>query len=565
VIAADDEPYMPTSFAAHLQRVATVAPNAVAIIQGGSTLTWAEFDDHAARVAGYLEHHGLGPGSRVAIAAPNRPEYLVALLGAFKIGASVANVNYRYRRGEIAYLLNDCHAQAVIFAGELAGEVMAAVSESPTCQVLVSVGTLADSAHATTEVTNLEDIVTSHPPVSAVAESPDNEWLLYTGGTTGMPKAVVGMESERLGVLYSIALTNMGVADTRIAPERAAACTAAAVPRPVYFTAAPLMHGTGLYCALIALVGGATIVLAASPTYDAEDVLHTLTVQRVTDMHVVGDAMMLPLVDELDSGHTRHRYDLSRLARIQSSGTVWSREVKERMLAHADVTQLDMIAATEGGPFAIAESSRRRPPKDSAAFVLSPIAQLLGPDGDVLERDSLEVGLLAVVTSPNARYLGDEQKTAQTFRDIGGVRYAVPGDLATFNADGTLRLLGRGSSVINTGGEKVYADEVEAVLRNHPLVADAVVAGAPDERLGQAVGAVLVLRPDARLDASAVATFVAASLGGFKKPRVVRFVPEIRRLASAKPDLAWANAVLAAPAVEHPIEISADTAARSTH
>jgi acyl-CoA synthetase (AMP-forming)/AMP-acid ligase II len=550
---AEDGSYLPTSFAAHLWRVASAASNELAIVQGESTLTWAEFDERAARVAGYLRDRGLEPGGCVAIAATNCPEYLVALLAAFKAAACVANVNYRYRRDEIAYVLNDCGAQAVIFGGELADEVIPAIARTPTCRIVISIGAPPELAPKTEPVVRLEDIATSYPSPAEFAVTGDKEWLLYTGGTTGMPKAVVGTEGERLGVLYSIAVTNLGVADTKIAPERAAACTAAAVPRPVYFTAAPLMHGTGLYCALIALVSGATIVLAASRTYDAEDVLRTLASRRVTDMHVVGDAMMLPVVDALDAAQRRgHHYDLSSLARIQSAGTVWSRRSKERMLAHADITQLDMIAATEGGPFAIAESSRRRPPKDGAAFVLAPSARLLGPEGDFLQPDSFQVGQLAVATTPNARYLGDERKTDQTFRDIDGVRYAVPGDLAAFNTDGTLRLLGRGSSVINTGGEKVYVDEVEAVLRNHPHVADAVVVGIADERLGQVVGAVLTVRSGAELDAATVGAFVAASLSGFKKPRVVRVVPEIRRLASAKPDLNWAKAVLASSGAELP-------------
>ncbi|MFJ8111689.1 AMP-binding protein [Streptomyces sp. NPDC096132] len=522
----------------HLLAVADACADRPAIIQGERVVRWREFAADAARLAADLDRLGIGAGSRVALYCRNRPEYLVALFALFTLDAVPVNVNYRYRATELAYVLRDCQAAGVIHAAEL-GDVVDEVWSGPRIAVDTERGGF-DLASTSAD---------AGPPSGSPAGL--DEWLLYTGGTTGMPKAVVGSQRERLGVNYGIGLGHIGWPGEPDPPvHQVVAYQRENGIEPVYFAVAPLMHGTGLYCALIGMTIGATVVLTESRSFDVTEIARVIGARRVTDMHVVGEAMLLPLVDVLDEARQGGTpYDVGSLRRVQSSGTVWTPRTKRRLLAHADAELTDMIAATEGGPFALSVTSRTRPPADDTPFALVPGARLLRDDGTDVTPGSGEAGVLAAPTAAGAHYLGDPARTATTYRDVDGQRYVAPGDLATVDTDGTVTLLGRGSSVINTGGEKVYPDEVEDALRRHPSVRDVTVAGLPHERFGSVVGAVVV-PADQHADPAELTQFVAARLSSFKKPRVVVFVPEIQRLASGKTDLSWVRKKLESKGVE---------------
>ena len=310
---------------------------------------------------------------------------------------------------------------------------------------------------------------------------------------------------------------------------------------PVLLPASPLMHGTGFFFSLGVLLRGGRVVTLPQRSLDPAALWTAVQQERVEELAIVGDAFAVPLLAELDRAAAAGTpYDLSPLRRIVSSGVRWSTETKRRLLAAGRFTLQDSIAATEGGPFGVSLSGPD-PDSVSSVFTLPDNARVIGPDGADVRPGSGEVGLLASTGNLPLGYLDDPEATAAVFRTIDGVRYAVPGDAATLSADGALTLLGRGSGVINTGGEKVFAEEVEEVLVEHAGVAEAVVVGVPDDRWGSRVAALVVPVPGVELDLDELGAHVGNRLAGYKRPRVVRLVAEIPRTVSGKLDRRWAH------------------------
>ncbi|WP_232665880.1 AMP-binding protein [Pseudonocardia sp. TRM90224] len=521
---------LPDNFASQFELIADLAPTRPAVAAGDRALTWGQFDELADRLAAHLTALGIGADHRVGLAARNSPEYLVALHALFKLRATPINVNYRYRAAEVRHLLESAGARGVIADAELSDVVGEAAARLPAADVLVEIA--ADGGFG--------------PAVAAAPRHPrrprgDAEWLLFTGGTTGYPKAVIGSHTERLRAVRSGGFTTLGI-DPAAGVEALHQALDIDPHGPsglVHLPASPLMHGTGLYSALGTLAVGAPVALLPGRSTTGADLVAAIERHRVTDLTIVGDAFAVRLLDALDAGGAAA---IGSLRRIRSVGAVWSPPVKRRLLAYADVTLLDTIAASEGGVYAVATITRATADDQAGTFTLAPGARLLDPDGHDVEPGSDTVGLLAAPVVADASYEGDAEKTANAFQDIDGVRYSIPGDMALLGADGRLHLLGRGSSVINTGGEKVYADEVELVLRDHPAVRDVVVLGVPDPKWGSAVGAVVALEAGVEATAADLAAFVAARLAGYKKPRRIALVPEVERLNTGKADLRWAGA-----------------------
>lgn len=532
------------NFASHFEHIADLVPERVVVAAGEREVTWARFDELADRLAGYLAAHGVGAGDRVALDARNSPEYLVALHALFKLMAAPVNVNYRYRAAEVRYLLEISGARAVIVDDDLAEVVAEAAGPLPECDLQV----------------RIEPAGGFGSDVAAAERHPrrprgDTEWRLFTGGTTGHPKAVIGSHTERLRSVRSGGFATLGLADTdgMEALHQALDIDPHGPRGMVQLPASPLMHGTGLYSALGALSVGAPVVLLTGRGVTGAGLLAAIARHRVTDLVIVGDAFGLRLLDALDEAAAAGRpLGIDSLRRIRSIGAVWTPGVKRRLLAHADVRLLDTIASAEGGVYAWSEVTRGSV-DEAGTFELVPGARLLDEDGRDVEPGSGVIGLLAAPVVPEAGYEGDPEKTAGSFRDIDGVRYTMPGDLATLDADGRVRLLGRGSTVINTGGEKVFTDEVELALRAHPAVRDAVVLGVPDARWGNVVAAVVSLERGAGADPDELAAFVGSRLAGYKKPRRIAVVPEVRRLNTGKADLVWARRQFGSEAVPAPI------------
>ena len=387
-------------------------------------------------------------------------------------------------------------------------------------------------------------------PAPRIERSGSDILLLYTGGTTGLPKGVIWGHQDLWGALAFSGYVSMGLDMPESAAEvgRIAAELNDGGRSPVNLCAPPLMHGTALFLAIQTFVLGGTVVLLGGRRFDADELLRLVERERVTQISLVGDAFARPIVAALAAAEAAGRpYDLSSVQRVVSTGATFSADSKRGLTSRQPMAILDMIGASEGGPYAINMTLPGQDPGETAAFTATPNTVLF--DDVTWERlppGSGRTGVLAVAGAMPRGYLKDDKKTAATFREIGGVRYTVPGDYAQIDADGTVHLLGRGSVCINTGGEKVYPEEVEVAARTHPGVADCNAVGVPDERFGEAVALVVARAPGqpAVTEAEVIAA-VRERLAAYKAPKVVVFVDEIVRSPAGKADYRWARSVAA--------------------
>ncbi|RBY80580.1 acyl-CoA synthetase [Geodermatophilus sp. TF02-6] len=534
---------MNESFATVLETVGDLRRDRLAVSHGERTRTWAELDERAAHLAGHLAARGVGPQSRVAVALYNGIEYLESVYAVLKLRAVPLNVNYRYRRDEIVALLEDARAEAVVFDAALAERFAEARSALPELQALVQVGGPDD---VPPWADAYEQAISAAAPAPRI-ERGDDLWLMYTGGTTGRPKGVLSRHSWLFGVVCANGLLLLGEPLPRTLEELRATLARLGLDRDamVCLPAPPLMHATGMYTTFGALLAGGRVVYLPSRSYDPDELAATVQREGVDTVSIVGDVFARPLADALDAAEAAGRpYDLSGLRRVISVGVTWSADVKQRLLRHADAVCRDLVASSEGGPYAVVET-RRGEATETARFRLFPGAAVIDDAGRPVPPGSGEIGLLAAPVDEHISYQGDEQATAATFREIGGRRWVVPGDMASLEADGTVVFHGRGSRVVNTGGEKVFAEEVEQVLLTHPAVRDAMVVGAPDPRWGQRIVAVVALRPGTALTDEEARDFVGERLADHKRPRELVVVDELRRSPSGKADLGWARSVAA--------------------
>ncbi len=519
------------SVAAALQAAAEAAGDRPAMIKGDRTIGYAELDARAARLAGALAASGVGPGSTVAIALYNSFEYIETALAAFKLGARPVNVNYRYLAPELHYVLDYTDAAALVHDTALAAQVRQVAGDLPGLRLILEAGSETEPTGPSVAFERAAE----HEPIHELAPSPHGIVLL-TGGTTGRPKGVVWDRDGLLGILGSV-FRQHGIEPPRTVgevPERVRALDEIG-GTPVVLPMSPLMHGTGLFHGLRTLFGGGTICFCSSRSLDADEVWRTVQQHRVTEMVIVGDAFGRPLVAALaaaeDAGQA---YDIGSLRNITSSGVVWSPEVKRQLLRRGAMTLVDNISASEGGPFGSAVASSEEDVLDGR-FTLAPVARVLDEHDRDIEPGTGQIGVLASAGPQPVGYLKDPDRTARVWRTIDGVRYAVPGDLASLDADGKLVLLGRGDGVINSGGEKVFPEEVEEALVTHPKVGEAVVVGVPDPRWGQIVVA-LVAPADAlaEVEDEALTGHVGERLAGYKRPRGIVRVDAIPRTPAGK-------------------------------
>ncbi len=503
------------NFAEVWDAVAREARDRVAIVCGPTTRTYAEFEDHAARLASHLAAAGIRAGDKIAIDLVNRVEYLETFYAALKLGAVPVNVNFRYGVEETRYLLADANARVVVTEDRFAATVHAAAALLPTAPLVLELGSTYEAAF-TGERTEL-----THQPDG------DDLIFLYTGGTTGMPKGVMWRNDD----LY-VALWQMGRPGTEppdpLVTVRAGKRAATTLP------ACPLMHGTGLFITLSTLAGGGTVVLIDEMGLDPARIWSEIDLHEVAVLTIVGDAFAIPLLRALDEA-VPEQWSLSTLRAITSSGVTWSPEVKRGLLNHLPtITLLDSLGASEGLMSRSASTAADHEIK-AARFAVNDRVRVLSDDGREVEPGSDEVGMVGVGGRIPLGYYHDPEKTAKTFRTVNGVRYSIPGDHATVDADGTIRLLGRGSATVNTGGEKVYPEEVELVLRRHDAVDDCVVIGLPDPRFGEMVVAMVVTR--SAIDESALRDHCKTEgLSGYKVPKRVVVIPDMQRAPNGKAD-----------------------------
>jgi acyl-CoA synthetase (AMP-forming)/AMP-acid ligase II len=519
------------NYATIWESVARACPDRPAVVADGRTMTYRDLDDAAARVAGALRAEGLGAGSRVAIFMYNRAEYLVTVYAAYKIGAIPVNINFRYQGRELADLLRAARASALVHPTSLGRHVRdAAVYVALPGLVLAVPDDDSPTAPGRPFATAL-----AAEPLDPQPLSPDHQIFMFTGGTTGTPKAVVWTHGNLFdSQLFSI-YGSLPVAVPKDLDEVTRIAARTDLPPTVTLPLTPLMHALALFNVMNALVLGGCVIFLPSANQGLPAAARTIHERRVTRLIVAGNAVVGPLVDVLDSPEGAG-LDVSSLTTVLSSGMAWSDELKLRLLARApQVTLIDIFGSSEGGPFAYGVV---RGPQDI------PCHPRLAPGTVVFDSELREVqdvpgatGVLAYRGQMPLGYDGDPERTAEAYPVIDGVRYVMPGDHVRVLGDGLVELLGRGSAVVNTGGEKVFTGEVEAVLTAIPGVTDAVVFGSPDPRWGEVVTAYVVTAPGSSLTAEHVQEEVGRRLAGYKKPRKVFFVDALDRSPSGKLNL----------------------------
>jgi acyl-CoA synthetase (AMP-forming)/AMP-acid ligase II len=522
------------NFADVWETVADALVDAPAQLHLDRTWTWSELDRRADAIAAWLVGGGAERQDKVALYLYNSPEYLETMFALFKAALVPVNTNYRYTDDELVYLWDNADTVAVVFHGAFADRCERVRDKLPAIRAWLWVDDGAGPC---------PPWATPYEPVAGAGaggryrapwgRSGDDLLLLYTGGTTGMPKGVMWRQDDLLGALDASNRNRLPHA-----ADLAAVATRILKPGPRNLPAAPLMHGTGLFNAMSNLLIGGSEVTMAGRRFDPVELLDTIERYGVNSMSIVGDAFAKPILRALDA--EPDRWDISSLRVIVSSGVMWSPETKAGLLRHnARLIMVDTLGSSEAVGMATSTTTAdgtRGASGAAARFVLGPDAKVLTEDGREVLAGSGERGMVALRGRTPIGYYKDEAKSAATFVVHDGVRYSIPGDWAEVEADGTVKLLGRGSQCINTGGEKVYPEEVEEVLKLHPSVHDVAVVGVPDERFGSAITAVVEPEAGATVDAATLVAHVKEHLAAYKAPKHVVSVEAIGRAANGKLD-----------------------------
>ena len=522
-----------------LDAVARVVPaDRAALIYGEDLVTWGEFDRRTNNLARTLVERGLAPGDRVAILCRNHPGYIEAVVASLKSRTINVNINFRYTADEIAYVMDDCGASALFYQDTLEAVVPELKSRLPDVRLWIRIETDRKVESPLADDLSFEaQARTDDGAPLDIERSPDDAYLLYTGGTTGKPKGVLWRTGDaRLVQLESpIVAAKPANLDEHIAMVRDNPAPNRIIP------ACPLMHGAGSNAVIGELMAGGGAVILTSDRFDADDLWRAVERHRVTRVAIVGDVFARPMLRALEAAPGR--YDLSDLKVISSAGLIWSHEVKSGLLAHLpQVALIDILGASEASGFGYAVARAGQVPP-TGVFQRAAKTVLIDPDtGEVLPPGPGE-GLLARSEPFAVGYFGDPKKTAETYRTIEGVRYAVPGDFARIDEAGNLVLIGRGNLSINTGGEKVFPEEVEEALKLQPGVEDAIVVGEPHPVWGKSIVAIVKSAP--AFDEAQVRAGLGKSLASYKHPRRYLQVEAVPRHESGKADYRKAQAIVA--------------------
>ncbi len=519
------------------EAVCDAAPDRTAIVAGDRRLTFGEVDERSTRLAHHLAANGVKAGDHVGLYLYNGPEYVEGLFAAYKLRAVPINVNYRYVEAELRYLFDNADLVALVHGREFVPRIAAVRDELPKLQAFVAVEDGSAEDLAAIGATEYEAALAAASPDRDFAErSEDDLYILYTGGTTGMPKGVMWTQKDFfLSTIAPLLGMSAGPLETPAAVVEGAANGGGAVSFPI----PPLMHGAALWVMIVTLMGGNTLVLTAQRKMDADEIWRIIEREKVMTVTIVGDAMARPLMDALEDESAS--YDVSSLFLVGSGGAMLSPAMKARMAeALPNVIVADSIGASETGyqgTFAGADDEGR------PRFMMGEHTTVLDDDNRPVEPGGGFVGRLARGGYVPIGYYKDPEKTASVFAEADGKRWVLPGDMAMVEADGMITLLGRGSVSINTGGEKVFPEEVENALKSHGDVFDVVVVGVPDERWGERVVAVVKASPGTSPSADDLAEHARRHIAGYKVPREVHLVDEVVRSPSGKADYRWAKRV----------------------
>jgi acyl-CoA synthetase (AMP-forming)/AMP-acid ligase II len=530
--------------------VAAVIPDRELIIQGERRYTYAEIIERSNRLAAYLHSRGLGchtersalDGHEVGqdllgLYAYNGNEFVEALLGSFAARVAPFNVNFRYVKSELQYLLADSGATALVYHAAFAPRVAEVLPDLPQLRVLIQIAD--DSGNALLDgAVDYDSIIESSSPSPSVEHSPDDLYVLYTGGSTGMPKGVLWRQHDIFMTSFGGRNIMTGQPFGSVDEIVAAVAAAAEAPANKLMILPPLIHGAAQWSVMTAITTGQTVVFPSVVDHlDADDVVRTIEREKVMTVTVVGDAMARPLVTAIEKGIA----DVSSLVVVANGGALLTPFIKQRLIeVLPNAIVVDGVGSSETG--AQMHHMSMSGAVSTGTFNAGPDTFVAAEDhGSILPPGHDGMGWLAQRGYVPLGYKGDATKTAATFPVIDGVRYAVPGDRARHRADGVVELLGRDSVTINSGGEKIFVEEVETAIASHPAVADVVVTGRPSERWGQEVVAVVALADDAHADAGELTEHATKTLARYKLPKAVIFRAAIERSPSGKADYRWAR------------------------
>tara|TARA_B100001029_G_C15061311_1_gene458719 strand:- start:2427 stop:4046 length:1620 start_codon:yes stop_codon:yes gene_type:complete len=531
---------MNLDFASVWEMISDLIPDNDALICGDEIVTWNEYDSRSSQVASALCQAGLGANSKAGLYLNNSNEYLIAQNAIFKIGGVPINVNYRYVEEELIYLLENSDAQAVFYHACYSSRINKIAKSLPNVKVWIEIS---DGTKSNFEkCLKYEEILKDHSAMDRINRDPETIYMLYTGGTTGMPKGVMYKQGEFLSYLFRT-LKAMGYnvpedlsnLESNIEESKSDNSFIRSI------VGCPLMHGTGMWLgAFLPLLLGGTVITTRNLGFDADQLWRQVEVTKATNIVIVGDAFAKPMLDALNRAQSDNNpYDINSVQVIISSGVMWSAEVKEGLLTHHDMILMDTMGSTEGG-MGSSISTRDAPPA-TAKFGLNPGVIVLSDDGEILQPGSEEIGLIGTSGLVPVGYYKDEQKSAETFREVNGVRYSFPGDYAKLERDGTITLLGRGSNCINSAGEKIYPEEVEEALKKNDSVFDCLVVGMPDEKFGQKIVAVVSMVENQLIDETDLIESSRDKIAGYKLPKNILFTDEVQRAPNGKANYKWAK------------------------
>ncbi len=506
---------MPWNFGDILDAIEPVLPpDAPALIHGSRTVTWGELSRRSNNLARALIERGAQPGDKIAFYMRNRPEYLETLNAAFKARLTHVNVNYRYTADEVWYIFDNSDAQTVVYGSEFRDIIAQIQPRLTQVKTFVEIDPDGDLAPFAVDYESLAETGDGSP--LGIERSPEDLFFIYTGGTTGMPKGVMWTHGDMREITLQAARRMGPVPES---PAELAAALKLTGPGGRLIPAPPLMHGTGLLTGMGAMLAGGCVITLESPSFDPVELLAAVDAHKPQSLVIVGDSFAKPILNALNAAPGK--YDVSSVAVIISSGVMWSLEVKRGLLEHMPQVMLnDGFSSSEAIGMG-ASVMTKAGEVQTAKFMIGERCRVFDEDDQPVEPGSARSGIVALGPPNPLGYYKDEEKTARTFRTIGGVRYSIPGDWCVVEADGSLTLLGRGNACINTAGEKVFPEEVEEALKTHPSVEDALVVGLPDEKWGQSVTAVIRLAPNQDLDEDGLRRHVRERLAGYKTPKRV--------------------------------------------
>ena len=533
---------MNLDFASVWEMISDIVPDNDALICGDEVVTWKEYDEKSSKIATALSAAGLKANSKAGLYLNNSNEYLIAQNAIFKIGGIPINVNYRYVAEELIYLLDNSDSEAVFYHACYSNRIKEIASSLPNIKAWIEVSDGTESHFP--DALKYEELLDSSSPMERIHRDPETIYMLYTGGTTGMPKGVMYKQGEFLVFLFRT-LKAMGYD----------------VPEDINnleeqihnfkkdntfirsLIGCPLMHGTGMWLgAFLPLLLGGTAITSRNLGFDADQMWTQVEDTQTSNIVIVGDAFAKPMLDALNNANNQGKpYDRSSVKVIISSGVMWSEEVKNGLLEHHDMQLMDTMGSTEGG-MGSSVSTRDNPPK-TAKFALNPGVVVIADDGEVLKPGTDKIGLIGTSGLVPVGYYKDEKKSAETFREVDGIRYSFPGDYAKLEEDGTITLLGRGSNCINSAGEKIYPEEVEEAIKRNNEVFDCLVVGVDDPKFGQKVVAVVSLEDSKEIDEDNLVNATRQFIAGYKLPKKVIFVDEVQRAPNGKANYKWAKNV----------------------